>query len=97
MSLLLDALKKAADDKQKASQKDPASPASVEAPETIEEPVLVATDDADNNLEANGEVTEELTLDSIEPEQIEDPAVEEKIQPADDADSEVGSEADAVS
>ena len=97
MSLLLDALKKAADDKQKASQKDPASPASVEAPETIEEPVLVATDDADNNLEANGEVTEELTLDSIEPDYIEDPVVEEKIQPADDAVSGVGSEADELS
>lgn len=61
MSLLLDALKKAADDKKKVSQGQAAEPAEVES-----------TGSGDAVVEDVVEITEELTLDPVEAESIND-------------------------
>ena len=103
MSLLLDALKKAADDKQKTSQKaaqvDPVSPVSSGASEddltakVKDEAAIIspATDiqQAEEDSGAVDEPIEELTLDSIESEDAVDATTAEK--------AETGRETEALS
>ena len=88
MSLLLDALKKAADDKQKASQRNEADAVASDTPPAIEEPVADVTDEVTATVPATSDELGELTLDLIEAEDVADIAEVENNEPAEDAERE---------
>lgn len=88
MSLLLDALKKAADDKQKASQRDEADAVASDMSPVIEEPVADVTDEVTATVPATSDELGELTLDLIEAEDVPDIAEVENNEPVEDAERE---------
>ncbi|MBE9561140.1 MAG: hypothetical protein IMF15_10155 [Proteobacteria bacterium] len=88
MSLLLDALKKAADDKQKASQHDEVDTVTSDAPPAIKEPVADVAGEVTAAASTTDDELGELTLDSIEVEDVADIAAVENNEPAEEDESE---------